>query len=225
MEIISKEEATRLSMKYYFTGKPCKRGHLSYRNVKYGVCLECAREKSKEKYHSDESSRISRLEKQKEYRNENKELFAERYKAFYQKNRERLLKQDAEYRANNKEKEAARHKIYRQARLQECLQRERRYRENNKEAVQAKLARRRGMIAAAGDSFKPGDVKKILLLQKGRCAGCGNKIPKYHIDHIKPLSKGGSNSKGNIQLLCQGCNLAKAAKLPEVWANERGLLI
>ena len=27
--------------KYYFTGKPCKRGHLSKRWTKNGICLEC----------------------------------------------------------------------------------------------------------------------------------------------------------------------------------------
>jgi len=31
-----------------------------------------------------------------------------------------------------------------------------------------------------------------------------------HFDHIIPVAKGGGNTKKNIQILCQTCNLKKA---------------
>ena len=47
--------------------------------------------------------------------------------------------------------------------------------------------------------------------QKGKCAACGNN-PGYDnmdVDHIVPKSKGGTDHKSNLQLLCAGCNRKK----------------
>jgi hypothetical protein len=41
MKIISKKEAQDNGDIFYFTGKPCKHGHLSQRMVKGGACREC----------------------------------------------------------------------------------------------------------------------------------------------------------------------------------------
>jgi len=39
-----REEALSLGKKTYFTGKPCKRGHIAERRVSTWVCLQCAKE-------------------------------------------------------------------------------------------------------------------------------------------------------------------------------------
>lgn len=41
MEIVSRSEAFRRNVKRYFTGTPCRRGHLSERFTSSGACLEC----------------------------------------------------------------------------------------------------------------------------------------------------------------------------------------
>jgi hypothetical protein len=43
-EIISRKEAIRSGLKRYFTGKPCKRGHIAERFVSGQRCLGCAQE-------------------------------------------------------------------------------------------------------------------------------------------------------------------------------------
>jgi hypothetical protein len=43
MKIITRSEARALGLKRYFTGKPCKHGHVAERNVS-GNCTECLRE-------------------------------------------------------------------------------------------------------------------------------------------------------------------------------------
>lgn len=47
-----------------------------------------------------------------------------------------------------------------------------------------------------------------------QCCNCGNPI-KLHVDHIKPISLGGTNDLDNLQLLCQTCNLKKSNKYAE----------
>jgi hypothetical protein len=39
----NRKEAQKLSIKYYFTGQPCIRGHVALRKTK-GACVECVRE-------------------------------------------------------------------------------------------------------------------------------------------------------------------------------------
>lgn len=51
--------------------------------------------------------------------------------------------------------------------------------------------------------------------QGWRCHWCGADCKEnYHVDHIQPLSKGGSNRIENICIACPTCNLKKGASLP-----------
>jgi hypothetical protein len=49
MQIIKLSEAKKQGLKHYFTGVPCKRGHISLRNVANANCMECSREKQAER--------------------------------------------------------------------------------------------------------------------------------------------------------------------------------
>lgn len=46
----------------------------------------------------------------------------------------------------------------------------------------------------------------------GKCVKCGSK-ENLEYDHIIPVSKGGSNTARNIQLLCQTCNRSKSNEI------------
>lgn len=43
------------------------------------------------------------------------------------------------------------------------------------------------------------------------CQYCGRKAPEvqFHIDHILPVSKGGSKDESNLILACDECNIGK----------------
>ena len=58
------------------------------------------------------------------------------------------------------------------------------------------------------------DDAKIFVWQRdnGRCVICGSQ-EKLEYDHIIPISKGGSNTARNIQLLCEKHNRSKGADL------------
>lgn len=85
-----------------------------------------------------------------------------------------------------------------------------------------KKARRRN----APGRHTAADVQAIGERQKWRCAWC--RIPcagAYHVDHIIPLVKGGSNWPDNLCIACPPCNLSKKAKLPHEFAQTRGMLL
>ena len=41
MKVIKRKDAKSFGLKVYFTGKACKRGHISKRYVANAVCIEC----------------------------------------------------------------------------------------------------------------------------------------------------------------------------------------
>lgn len=46
-----------------------------------------------------------------------------------------------------------------------------------------------------------------------RCVKCGRGREdgvKLHVDHIKPVSRGGKSVMANLQTLCEDCNCGKA---------------
>jgi hypothetical protein len=56
----------------------------------------------------------------------------------------------------------------------------------------------------------PEDVKMFVWRRdEGKCVLCGSQR-SLEFDHIIPLSKGGSNTERNIQLLCEMCNRQKS---------------
>lgn len=54
---------------------------------------------------------------------------------------------------------------------------------------------------------------RAAVLSVGYCQYCGygpKDGVKLHVDHIKPVSKGGTNDRSNLQALCELCNLGKS---------------
>ena len=51
--------------------------------------------------------------------------------------------------------------------------------------------------------------REVWRRDQGRCVKCGSQ-KRLEYDHIIPVSKGGSNTERNIQLLCENCNRSKS---------------
>lgn len=60
----------------------------------------------------------------------------------------------------------------------------------------------------------------ILKRWSHTCAYCG--APAEHLDHVEPLSKGGTDTEANIVPACAPCNLSKGAKTLAEWALTFG---
>ena len=60
-------------------------------------------------------------------------------------------------------------------------------------------------------SFSPELKRELFKTQNGKCMYCGRKpgVDLMDVDHKNPVSKGGSDQKRNLQLLCRSCNTRK----------------
>lgn len=94
----SRKQAKELGEKWYFTGKPCKRGHLSKRSVSSKGCYEC----HKEDYAKWESKNLDkRAEEKRERRKDNPQHSRALAKARRDRNPDKTKEQArANYRRN-----------------------------------------------------------------------------------------------------------------------------
>ena len=86
MEVVTRSEAKAQGLPFYFTGKPCPRGHLALKSAKWKYCTECQRERSLEKSQANpEMNRRKVLEWQKA----NRDRASQKSNAWYHANSEK----------------------------------------------------------------------------------------------------------------------------------------
>lgn len=163
-------------------------------------------------------------EYRREYQRKNREKISEYLRKWYLANREYAIDYARRARVAKPEMISAGKAAYYRKHKEQLLKKSRAWRVANPQKHRLSNQKRYARMAA-GEGLSPGIIQKLLLLQKGRCACCGKKLMKYHLDHIMPLALGGRHEDSNMQLLTPSCNARKGAKSPEQFARERGLLI
>lgn len=166
----------------------------------------------------------------KEYAKAYRENFPEKYraalKAWALKNKEKKLADAIKWALNNPEKVKKSKQKWRDTHKEHQanyrIKNKDRYRERSHIYVATRRARKQTNLGFVSDDI----VLKLQKSQKGKCVACKTSIvKKYHIDHIYPLSKGGSHDDKNLQLLCPTCNRKKNAKHPIDFMQEEGFLL
>lgn len=88
-------------------------------------------------------------------------------------------------------------------------------------------AKYRARIANASGSHTTADILQLFEDQNQLCAYCGIRLfwnikGDIHLDHIEPISRGGSNNPDNLCLACADCNHSKSNKTLAEWQLTRG---
>ena len=109
-----------------------------------------------------------------------------------------------------------------------CMaQRTRQHSEDNPQLVRARGERRRQREASASGDFSGADIQNIRRQLDDRCRYCGTPLEgEGEVDHLTPISRGGSNDASNLTLACLRCNREKGSKTFDEyleWRRERDL--
>lgn len=84
------------------------------------------------------------------------------------------------------------------------------------------LAREWVTISSQGRMNIPAAIYAEVMARQGKsCTYCGDTSGPFHLDHIFPVSKGGTNAPSNLTLACQRCNLSKGDKTLREWMEEQ----
>lgn len=218
VKTISRSIARRRRLKRYFTKIPCVHDHIAERYVSSAGCVECTFIRYKKWYKSNlkiarEISNSSR----KRWRKNNLKKARALDRKWYKENSKSVCLKNSRWRKNNSKKADIATKRWRKKNYKK-------YR-----IISRTMAiRRRSRFLKAKGAHKPSDINRIFDKQNGKCVGleCGKHINRgYHIDHKKPLSRGGSNYPRNIQLLCQRCNQSKGAKTMSEWRKWHQIML
>lgn len=242
MEIISREDAKEKGLKRFYTGEPCKNGHLVERQISDGRCIECRDMNSKVQY---EKSKDERLKRRKEYYQENKAMTLAKINEYYIQNKEEILKYKKKWHAENADRMRELQKRYYENNKEEIREYKKRWSDENRDELNKKRREKyrtdknykmkvfmgrciRDILVSKSKTtveilgYTPEDLVIHLESQFEEGMSWDNYgVYGWHVDHIVPVSyclNNGEtdpaviNALSNLQPMWASENLSKGAK-------------
>lgn len=204
----------------------------------YHANLEKVRESLRKRYHANpekarEASRKYRntniekvRERDREYYEVNPQKVRERNRKYYEANAEKRREARRKWAKANPEKNRAQASKWAKANPEKIKERKRQYVLSHPEKMSEYRRNRRARKRAASGKHTAADIIAQLKRQKRKCYYCHCKLTdQYHVDHVIPLARGGSNGPENLVIACPTCNCSKNDKLPHEWSGSNGRLL
>lgn len=214
VEVATKAEAKARGLKHYFPRIICARGHISKRFVSDASCFDC-RVLTTRKWNAENVDKV---------RKRNRAAYAADPKKFRARQAEYIRTDPVRKAAIKAAWEAANpgyHREWYAANAEDQRKKIKILRNSRPDVYQAHYSNRRALARNAEGSHCREDVRKIRAEQNDQCVYCRVDLHRHgHLDHIQPLSKGGSNWPENLQLLCRFCNISKWNHDPSVFVRK-----
>lgn len=239
--IISRKDAMVAGLDRYFTGTPCKHGHVDLRYTINLTCCECVRQKARKRkldnpelvkqicrkswvknYYKHVKQNSERIKKWRRANPERAELARKRH---YEKHAGAKKSYARRWYHANKLRAKTNHLVWYLNNAKLAKEIVRTWRKTNAETVRNYNRNRHARKIGAQGVHTKNDINEIFDAQNGKCAYCRVSLNSYHVDHIIPLKNGGLNFRRNLQVLCASCNSKKNAHDPLDYARSLGMLL
>jgi hypothetical protein len=192
---MTRSEALAAGLTVYFTGIPCKNGHLADRYVRNWTCVVCHAQKAAKFL---PKWREKNPEKIKSYAEKHSKAHAASTKAWRDANRDRCYENGKNWRQKYPEK---------------CNEFSREWRSRNRDAMNALKAKRRADTLARLPKWLTPD-EKWMIGQAYALAKLRTRVTGFdwHVDHVIPLrgkKVSGLHTPYNLQVIPATANLRK----------------
>lgn len=205
-DIVSRKQALALGLTHYFTGKPCKQGHLSKRSTAHRNCLECHRLSMAEKRSSDPLSHQAYLLDYKTRRNHVIKDYGKRY---YDANKETMLRKNRKWCEANKDRRRQYNRQFRES-------------DHGRAILNAHHMQRRATKLNATPPWA--DLQKIEYIYATARSISVKTGVKVQVDHYFPLrgkTVCGLHTHENLRVITKAENKSKKNKHPDDWEREK----
>lgn len=179
------------------------------------------REKAHRNFHDNPKTREYLIGYEKRRRKSDPE-FAEKSRAYRrvftrewrEKNPEKVKESDKKqhHKISNTPELRAKYTKYERERRHERQKNDPAFHEHLMDLAKRGYHKRRARLAGNGGSYTRSEWRRLCDYYEHRCVCCGGKFQSLTVDHVIPLSKGGTNYIQNIQPLCRSCNSRKHDK-------------
>lgn len=178
------------------------------------------RERAKRKYAADPESARQRS---REWRLSNPGVARKSKERTYQKYRDKNVAYARQYASEHADEIADKRREHRLLNLEEARERDRIYYEEHTDIVIARKHRLRARKAGSVGEYTANQWHKLIeyYAPDGKCLNC-RKVSPLTVDHVIPLTKGGSNFISNLQCLCSACNTKKKDQTTD-YRPDKGL--
>ena len=176
-------------------------------------CDTCGREAARERYENKKDHILKTIAA---YRTNNREAVLERNRRYHYDHRDKILTKKREYhkRTAGSTEQKAKRRAYLETHREQIYANGRKYKQRHPERRRISLKKNKLKRLLAKGLCTPSQWLDKIQYFGWRCYLCGVTVASktLHMDHRKPLVRGGSHWPANLAPACASCNLRKNSK-------------